>query len=336
MLTFGAQDSPGQSPVTMGSSMGDGSMHVNSASARFFPWPITQEQQSSAHSLYQPSATGFSWFDDEQNQPQYLKYVDIGGPVGPASIPTFVVLATKLTTRVETAIGIRLQLRPPPNGISKLRLDEDNFNKYKKFKELEKSPTPDTLILHAMAFNNTRIKTSSDVEAALKRAASPESRTEPSIDGTETVSDDGRRSPRPALIERTCDRCRKREALRCNRGGVNVENREEAPGADKMVLFNDPAPIIEWKTHQATSARDSKAPYQGQGCSSLRTGRGRKGQDKFSAKDKSNGKDKKKKNGDDSEKLPTPPVDPGTCAVDLKMRVCCYCRHQGDDCDGFR
>lgn len=225
----------------------------------------------------------------------------------------FYVMSDRVTTRVETALEIRLILTKPPSDISKLRVHEDHLVKIKQLKDSRLELPPDTLELQVTAFTHTALQTPSDREQAMKRALSKglnvEENSGKSHNDASQSHDPDDYKPLEGSPVQICPGCAAREAKRLRRSKAKPEETDEwlEKASHCLLTFINTSPVLDWRSSNSTNAAELLSRQH----SSLQ-----------------NVEDKNKKKNNKEKKLPMPPVPPGTVAVDLQMRICCYCRHQ--------
>jgi len=216
----------------------------------------------------------------------------------------------RLSTRVETALDIRLVLTEPPVGISKLRIHEDHLTKMKQIKDARGPLTSDTLELHVTAFCHTAIKTATDRQLAMNKALTRQPTAV--FHGKQSQTD---RSPSNETNDykplegspmKICDGCITREAKRlCRSKRKSDETDEWLFKASHCLLSFNNLPVVDWRSPNSKNTAEQLLRQQ-------------------PAVEHVEGKKKEKS----EKKLPMPPIDAGTVGADVQMRICCYCRHQ--------
>ena len=222
-------------------------------------------------------------------------------------------------TRVETALDVRLTLTNPPAGIMRLRIHEDHLTKVKHLKDRHMPLSPDALELRATVFCHTAMQTTNDIQDAMIRAASrevnsPSAHQQVKAENSPAGEPNGYRPLKGAPV-RICEGCVAREAKRLRRSKPKPEETEEwlFNASHRTLVFNN-GPIVDWKFPNSTNTAAQLLA-----------------QPSLSRSDEKDDDGKKRA----ARKLPPPPVDEDTMAVDLAMRICCYCRHQHEP-SGFR
>ncbi|KAL8818973.1 MAG: hypothetical protein Q9191_007826, partial [Dirinaria sp. TL-2023a] len=230
----------------------------------------------------------------------------------------FVVMSSRTGTRVETALDIRLIIKDPPGGAKKIRLGDEHLTKLKYLKDRDVPLSPDVLELCATVFCASAMTSPHGVKTAMERAAS---RGRPTCSrGTNGKASlpNGNSEYRPleGTPVRICEGCVSREVKRLRRSKPKTEETEEwlHDASHRTLVFNNPQ-YVEWKSPSSSSAAEQLLSQP---------------TPRITDDDKE--EDGRKKT---SRKLPLPPIEPGTIAVDLAMRICCYCRHQHES-TGFR
>ena len=251
----------------------------------------------------------------------------------PQQIQSLDVLAFKKSTRVETALDIRLELSHGTNTgshIDKIRLHRQHVTKSKHLQDLMTAPMDvDTLELRATAFSSVAMKEPERRHRLLASAGklgevldAETPRSPPSLIST---SGDERVQAHDGEPIRMCKLCSEREEKRLLRS-FN-EKKKKTEGSDiwlteasqKVVVINN-KPILDCKrpssyiTSSATQLMNATSAPSPDGENDDQEDKGRKKVMK---------------------KPSLPPVKEGTVVVDISMRICCYCRHHKDP-DGFQ
>lgn len=222
-------------------------------------------------------------------------------------------------TRVETALNVRLILTELPAGITKLRLHEDHLTKAKQLKDSHLPLPSNHLELRTTVFCHSALHTTDDVREAFSIAASikadPPYDEEEDTDEKSPTKDKSDQKHLTVTPVRICTGCVGREKKRLKR---SKEKPHETPEwlhkTSRCTVAFISLPVVDWKSNRSTNAAAQLLAQP-----EMPTG---------GDKDGDNGKKPQKK-------LPPPPVDPGTVAADVEMRICCYCRHQNEP-TGFR
>ena len=200
--------------------------------------------------------------------------------------------------------------------------------------------TSDTLELRGIVLTTAALKNAQIRASAVDRAGVPGETMNDSISCSapiprESMSEEQiteeinklSQEGHPVLL---CKLCNHREAKRLQRsntaGKVKPGETEEwlAESSLRTLVFND-RPYTEWR---AASSNNSSA----RGKSSAAQLLDAPSAPRLDAEPDETKGNAKKKGG--ARKLPMPPVDEGTMAVDLSMRICCYCRHHQEP-EGF-
>lgn len=249
-----------------------------------------------------------------RQQQQFAKLVFLSQQPLPYRSPGqyFFLKSNRLSTRVETALDVRVILTEFPAGISKLRVHKDHLCKAKQLKDVRPPLPPDTLELHVTAFLHSAMKTANDRQIAMKKALTSES----SRDNNQQSQTDRSSSteandykPMDGSPVKICDGCTNRERKRLCRSRRKPEETDEwlFKAARAFLSFNN-NPILDWRSPNSRNAAEQLL------------------RQRPSTEAVSGAKKKKKKNLE--PKLPMPSIDAGTVGVDLQMRINCYCRHQ--------
>ena len=230
--------------------------------------------------------------------------------------------SSRTGTRVETALDVRLILTDPPTGIMKLRVHEDHLTKVKHLKDRLTPLSSDALELRATVFCHTAMQTTNDIQNAMNRAVGREADTSGNsgqikIENSPSSENSDYR-PLEGDPVRICEGCVSREAKRLRRSKLKSEETDEwlFNASHRTLVFNN-GQTVEWKFPHSTNAAEQLLAQP------LPT---------HTAPDDEKDEDGKRRV---ARKLPPPPVEVGTIAVDLAMRICCYCRHQHES-TGFR
>ena len=230
----------------------------------------------------------------------------------------FAVMSNRTGTRVETALDIRFVLGNPPLGISKIRIHEEHLTKVKHLKDRHLPLSPDVLELRATVFCTSALTSPDDVQRAMNRAASIATLScNPQIKDENSPSKENcEYRPLEGCPVHICEGCVSREAKRLRRSKPKIEETDEwlHNASHRTLVFNN-AQFVDWKTPNSSTAAEQLLSQP-----TRRT------------TDEDKDEDGKKKA---TRKLPPPPIEPGTIAADLAMRICCYCRHQ-NELNGFR
>lgn len=221
----------------------------------------------------------------------------------------FCLKSNRLSTRVETALDIRLVLSKLPAGTLKLRVHKNHLCKVKQLKEVQSPLPPDTLELHVTAFLHSAMKTENDRQVAMKKALSSEwSRIDydPSQTDNPSSSEANDYKPMEGSPMKICDGCIAREKKRlCRSKRKQDEDAEWLYKAERCLLSFNNSPIVDWKLPNSRNAAEQLL------------------RQRPSTETVVDGKKKKTE-----KKLPMPSIDAGTVGADLQMRINCYCRHQ--------
>lgn len=330
LLTLNYQDSSSSSPVTMTSPVAMDSAqpahahpamnvapqhipsntpqaHNNFHAAPQHPHPSQWHNQSQLPStLQQPQ--------QPRQQQQYTKLMQLSQQPLPYRSPGhyFLLKSNRLSTRVETALDVRLVLTELPAGISKLRIHKDHLCKVKQLRDVRPPLPPDTLELHVTAFLHSAMKTADDRQIAMKKALTSESSRDTNKQSqTDNLSSTEINDYKPmdGSPMKICDGCAAREKKRLCRSKRKADETEEwlFKAARSLLNFNN-NPILDWRSPNSRNAAEQLL------------------RQRPSTETVPNGKKKKKKKTE--PKLPMPSIEVGTVGVDLQMRICCYCRHQ--------
>lgn len=243
------------------------------------------------------------------------------------------VMSFKKSTRVETALDIRLELSNVGNTwnhIHKIRLHPQHVTKHKHLQDLmATSPDVDTLQLQATAFSSVAMKVAerrlrllADAGKVGKVLAAESTRSSPGVIST---SGDERVQAHDGEPIRMCQLCNEREKKRLQRSFNEKKKKTEdldiwlTEASQKVVVINN-KPIMDCKR---PSSYPSNSAAQLMNATSAPSPDGEN--------DDQEDKGRKKV----IKKPPLPPVKEGTIVVDISMRICCYCRHHKDP-DGFQ
>jgi len=267
------------------------------------------------YNIFQPAPQHFhpgQWHNQSQcpanpQQPQQpqkpqkcLKLMYLSQDPDPYRSPGryFDLLTNRLSTRVETALDIRLVFTEPPAGISKLRMHVDHLTKIKQLKDAYTPLTPDTLELHVTAFLHTAMKTANNRQMAMNKALTRES--------SRTSAETNDYKPMEGSPMKICDGCVARERKRLCRSKRKPDETDEwlFKASHCLLGFNSPT-VVDWKSPSSKNTAEQLLRQR----SSTETVDG--------------GKKKKSE-----KKLPMPSIQAGTVGADVQMRICCYCRHQ--------
>ena len=243
------------------------------------------------------------------------------------------VMSFKKSTRVETALEIRLELSNVANTwshINKIRLHRQHVTKSKHLQDLATTPMDaDTLELRATAFSSVAMKVPERrlrlLAGAGKLGEILDSESPSSLSDVIPTTAVERILAHDGEPIRMCQLCNEREKKRLQRS-FN-EKKKKTEGSDlwlteasqKVVVINN-KPILDCKrpssciTNSATQLMNAiSAP----------------------SPDEENDDQEDKGRKKVMKKPSLPPVKEGTIVVDISMRICCYCRHHKDP-DGFQ
>ncbi|KAL8792229.1 MAG: hypothetical protein Q9195_005185 [Heterodermia aff. obscurata] len=283
--------------------------------------------------------------------PQYLPLRPISSQTNHYTPLNFFVLANRLETRVETALDIRLVLKEPPSHIRRLRMNKTHLYKAKQSDDM--SLDPDTLEVRAVVFRASALKNSAtqtrdpekEARAVEYARAIVEAREEESPPLSPSIP-----SAAPDMLEPVqtpCGLCVGREFKRLTRGPQipkaklrakskateqersketgKVESERPHHEADRasrrMVTMQiKTQALVDWQRPPSqitdSAAQLMRAPPAQLPPASL---------PHTDDDEELDGDSKKKK------KLPLPAVEEGTIAVDMALRICCYCRHKSEN-----
>lgn len=275
------------------------------------------------------------WYDQGQNQPQLpmpsgnnkQKYQRMhlispsSGPYTPYGTQ-LEVWASRLQTRVETAMEFRVILRKKPKSLQRIRVHESHLTKAKHLKDKDVPLPPTAAELRATVFCDTATRTPEAIQQAMHLAA-----TNPSPPSSPKTKEENKEEDSPHSKDdcaalrgapvKICNGCVSRETKRLKRSKQKVEETDEwleTVRHHTSVITN--GPWIELKGPDASNAAQQllSQPAQPQNMEM-----------------DENVEDGRRKR----QRLPLPPIAPGTVAADFPMRICCYCRHQSE-ATGFK
>ena len=289
---------------------------------------VKSEPQISDRNVKQPyQQSDLSAIAQEQQRCEQMLYISALPPPRFRQGPYLIIRADRVTTRVETAVATRLILVDPPPGFNRVLIHEDH---HQKVKHLENRPSleADTMVLNAVVFCCSTTQTPEQIHEALslaaKRVREPEmiyetEKSKPAKAPSSEKRDLGPVEVSPVTI---CKGCVDREDRRLRRSkkkpGETEEWRHRA--SRRTVVFNN-GPCMEWKSANSANAAAQllahtpipPAPPAAE-----------------------SNADSTKKTKKAPKIVPVPRIEKGTKVVDLCMRICCYCRHQQHEPQGFR
>ncbi len=249
----------------------------------------------------------------QPSQPlQYTKLVNLAHQPQPCRSPGiyFSLKSNRLSTRVETALDIRVILNELPAGISKLRVHKNHLCKVKQIRDAQPPLPSDTLELHVTAFLHSAMKTANDRQVAMNKALTSESSRiefKPSETDSSSSGEANDHKPMEGSPMKICDGCIARERKRLRRSKRKPDETEEwLFKAERCLLSFNNSPIVDWRFPNSRNAAEQLLRQR----PSTETVEG----------------GKKKKSSE--KKLPMPSIEAGTVGADLQMRINCYCRHQ--------
>ena len=236
----------------------------------------------------------------------------------------FSVLARKQVTRVETALTIRLQLKHPPPGYRRLRLHINHLNKVATQADWRNKPLEDdTVELRGVVFlgqatdsDEKKFKAIGKARAKVMLDIGEEAKGN-NLGGNPSVAGDVTYMAHDEPVATPCDHCMAREVRRMVRKPKDKEQKKPPVSrewatetAHRILVFNAQA-MHDWQPGSLNNPKPAVQPRKGGRKSSPPTEQ------------------------DLEEKKPLPPVEEGTVAADLPVRICCYSRHHHDK-GGFR
>ena len=245
----------------------------------------------------------------------------------------FQILSDRKAIRAETASDFRFVIRNPPDHYKRLRIHHTHLTKVKHLQEVEGPMCSDTLELRATVYRAESLKVPGEEERALALAKRPgetlEDEDEDPVQFLQEcpLADEIVKKAKECNLVTVCFKCKEREKRRLRRSHTEGKTK---PGEDdewlqkaarRILIFND-KPWTEWQLpnshHKTTSQQLLDAPS---------------GPAEIEEPDEQEENGKRK----GIKPLPLPPVEEDTMAVDLKMRITCYCRHHSrSEFDGFR
>ena len=257
---------------------------------------------------------------------------------------------------METALDIRLLLIEPPYQINKLRIHKTHLYKAKTQARLEETTLPsDTVEVRAVVFRASALKNPVTHEYDPEKVDQAMRCVRTIVEVKEEESPSPSPSPPPESanniepIRTPCKLCIGREMKRLTRGpqtpkakpkakskvtnghhldqvdsgGANsqqsgkIESEEITRASSRMVTMSAKGQeLVEWQPAPSKNT-DSAAQLMRAAPAPVPPS---------DEDDEDLGAEGKKK-----KKLPPPPVDEDTIAVDMALRVCCYCRHKNEN-----
>ena len=330
------QDSAEASPVTMAwpqTSLSAQLTNNNNPTLRDFLNQGMPPQTMPTQSFRPHSQTDLShWYGHNQykpapcrpvssQKPNYSNMIYLSPDPGPNRPPGryFAIMSSRTGTRVETALDVRLVLADPPPGITRIRIHEEHLTKVKHLKDRHLPLSPDILELRVTVFCASALKSASDIQIAMNRAVNRDNpRCHPHAkDAGSPSKGSGEYRPLEGTPVQICEGCVSREAKRLRRSKPkNEETDEWLHDASRRTLVFNNNQLVDWKSPNSSNAAEQ---LLAQPPPPRVTAPGKEGEAAKAA----------------VRKLPPPPIEPGTIAADLAMRICCYCRHQHES-SGFR
>lgn len=259
----------------------------------------------------------------------------------------FCVLADHRSTRVETALEIRLQLNNPPPGIKRLRIHKSHLTKFIPQQDYKTKPFEnDTVEVRGIVFFAQAMNSFEKTFNALSKARAmlqmveeekeniPTAKPPPAGDVAYTTHIN---SPVETPCMLCCDREKKRLLRSWKEGKDCDENPEWAGVTGKHILtMNIRTMMADWQLPPSQSTRSARQLMSAPRVPKMPQKSSQKSSRKSSPQVEGQGDKKKKKNKEPKEPpKPMPPVEEGTIAVDIPMRICCYARHHHEN-EGFR
>ena len=272
-----------------------------------------------------------------------------------------------METRVETALDIRLVLIDPPSHINKLRMNKSHLYKAKSQAQSDDtSLASDTVEVRAVVFRAYALKNLVTQIRDPEKEAQAMNCARTLVEANEEES----RSPSPSTssepthklepIRTPCRTCINREKKRLNRGPQTPKAKSKAKSKAKTEAKTEvtDGDVDEANSKDTDGQNPGKVESEEIGSEVSRASRRMvtmqvKAQalvDWQLPPSQSTGSaaqlmrapvpplppsedDDEELDGDGKKKkkLPIPPVDEGTIAVDMALRICCYCRHKNED-----